>query len=185
MNEVVEKTNSKLKEALEHFKDHAKKLRTGRAHPSMLEKVMVEAYGQETPLIQVASVSSPDAQLLQITPFDPNNLEAIVNAISSDSSLGFNPSDDGRVIRVPVPALTEERRIQIVRQLKEEVEKCNISFRNIRHDGIKEIEQAEKNKEISEDEKKRLTKSLEDVLAKTKQDLESLAKEKETDILKV
>ncbi|MEK7625743.1 MAG: ribosome recycling factor [Patescibacteria group bacterium] len=185
MDNIVDRTNSKLKDALEHFKDQAKKLRTGRAHPSMLEKVVVEAYGQEMPLIQVASVSSPDAQLLQVTPFDPNNLEAIVSAISSDSSLGFNPSDDGRVIRVPVPALTEERRKQIVKQLREKVEECNISFRNLRHDALKEIDQSEKNKEVSEDEKKRLVKSIEDSLAKSKQELETIAKDKEADILKV
>ncbi|OGL31361.1 ribosome recycling factor [Candidatus Saccharibacteria bacterium RIFCSPHIGHO2_12_FULL_41_12] len=185
MDNIVKRTDAKLSDALEHFKEQSKKLRTGRAHPSMLEKVVVEAYGQEMPLIQVASVSAADTQLLQVTPFDPNNLEAISNAISSDSSQGFNPSDDGRVIRVPVPSLTEERRQQVVKQLKEEVEKCNISFRNVRHESMKEIDQAEKNKEIGEDEKKRLTKSIDGELTKHKQELELLAKNKENDILKI
>lgn len=185
MENIVQQTTQKLNDAIDHFKDQASKLRTGRAHPSMLEKVVVEAYGQEMPLNQVANISAVDAQLLQLTPFDPNNLEAIVSAISSDQSLGFNPSDDGRIIRVPVPPLTEERRQQIVKQLREKVEDCNISFRNIRHDALKQIDQAEKSKEIGQDDKSRLSKSIEDALTKSKQDLEQIAKAKESDILKV
>src|SRR5690606_29855280 len=106
----------RMDQALEHFRDDLKKIRTGRAHPDMLGEVMVEAYGARMPLNQVANTTVPEPQLLQITPFDPSQLQAIVTAIRNDQGFGFNPSDDGRVVRVPVPPLTEERRHQIVKQ---------------------------------------------------------------------
>lgn len=127
--EVVSQANTKFQAAIARFETEIKKLRTGRAHPSMLESVVVEAYGQSMPLIQLASVSAPEAQLLQITPFDPANLQAIVSSIRDNHSLGMNPSDDGRVIRVPIPALTTERRQEIVKQLGEKVEECMIAMR--------------------------------------------------------
>src|SRR5471032_3161276 len=108
--QIVSDAQSELSKAVEHFKDTLKSLRTGRASASMLDGVMVEAYGVATPLNQVSNVTAPEAQLIQITPFDPSNLQAIVTAIRDNQSLGLNPSDDGRVVRVPVPALTEERR---------------------------------------------------------------------------
>jgi ribosome recycling factor len=96
--------------AVAHFEDELKKVRTGRAHPSMLDSVLVEAYGQRMPLNQVANVTAPEAQLLTVTPFDPSNIQIIAAGIRQDQALGLNPSDDGRVIRVPIPPLTEERR---------------------------------------------------------------------------
>lgn len=105
----------KMTGALEHFESELGKIRTGRAHPGMLDGIKVEAYGTLMPLNQVANITAPEAQLLQITPFDPSNIQVIAAAIRNDQSLGFNPSDDGRVVRVPVPALTEERRRQLVK----------------------------------------------------------------------
>src|SRR5580700_8559111 len=108
--QIVSDAQAKLAQAVEHFKAALGGLRTGRANPAMLDGVIVEAYGTQMPLIQVGNVAAPEAQLLQITPFDSNNLQAISAAIRSNQTLGLNPSDDGRVVRVPVPPLTEERR---------------------------------------------------------------------------
>jgi len=107
----------KMDHVLEHFADELKKVRTGRAHPDMLSGVVVEAYGQKMPLNQVANVTAPEAQQLLVSPFDPSNIGAITQAIRDDQALGLNPSDDGRVVRVPIPALTEERRHDLVKQL--------------------------------------------------------------------
>src|SRR4051812_15046815 len=109
-NQIVTETRTKLEHALEHFKDELKKLRTGRAHPGMLDNVQVEVYGQKMPLKAVGNITAPEAQLLQITPFDPNNLQAISNAIRDDQSLGLSPTDDGRVVRIVIPPLTTETR---------------------------------------------------------------------------
>jgi len=102
-----------------HFEEELKKVRTGRAHPSMLDSVLVEAYGQRMPLNQLANITAPEAQILTVTPFDPSNIQVIAAAIRADQSLGLNPSDDGRLVRVPIPALTEERRHQLVKQTSE------------------------------------------------------------------
>lgn len=179
------KYENSAKKAIDRFGEEVKKLRTGRAHPSMLDGITVEAYGTPMPLIQVATVSAPEAQLLQITPFDPNNLTAISAAIRDDQSLGMNPSDDGRVVRVPIPPLTEERRQQIVKQLREKVEDTMIAMRNARRDALQELDQAKKDKSISEDEQKRLQKEIEDSMAKHKAELDSLAKAKESEIMTV
>src|SRR5689334_6538123 len=121
-NDIVTTAKTKFEAAANHFQDELKKLRTGRAHAGMLDGLMVEAYGTPMPLNQVGNVSAPEAQLLQITPFDPNNIEAISAAIRDNPSLGLNPSDDGRVIRIPIPALTEERRREITKQVSAKLE---------------------------------------------------------------
>jgi ribosome recycling factor len=184
-NTVISKLNNGIDKAKSYFDDELKKIRTGRAHPAMLDGISAEAYGQQMPLIQLATVNAPEAQLLQVTPFDANNLQAIADAIRSNQTLGLNPVDDGRVIRIPVPPLTEERRRQIAKQLGEKVEDCMIAVRGVRHDALKEVDQAKKNKEISEDEAKRITKRVDEAVSKAKEDVESEAKNKETEILKI
>lgn len=183
--DIVNQTNTKLQTAISHFESEIKKLRTGRAHPSMLDSVVVEAYGQPMPLIQLATVSTPEAQLIQITPFDPANLQAIVNAIRDNQSLGMNPSDDGRVVRVPIPALTTERRQQIVKQLGEKVEDCLIAMRGVRRDSMSELDKAKKDKDISEDEHKRYAAQVDESMAKHKATVERMAKAKESEIMTV
>lgn len=183
--EVVNIANTKFQAAITRFEAEVKKLRTGRAHPSMLDGVVAEAYGQPMPLIQLATVSAPEAQLLQISPFDPSNLKAITAAIRDNQSLGMNPTDDGRIIRVPIPPLTEERRKQIVKQLGEKVEETMIAMRNARRDALHELDQAKKDKDIGEDEHKRFTTQIDENMAKQKTNLDSLAKSKEAEILTV
>lgn len=185
VNQVVEQTKQKLDGATVHFQDELKKLRTGRASAGMLDGVMVEAYGQPTPLNQVANVTAPEAQLLQITPFDPNNLAAISNAIRDNQSLGLNPSDDGRVVRVQIPPLTEERRREITKQVGAKLEDAMIAMRGIRHDALDAIDQAKKDKAIGEDEAKRLHGQIEEAMSKAKTDAESAAKAKEQEIMTV
>ena len=169
--------------AVSHFEEELKKVRTGRAHPTMLDSVQVEAYGQRMPLNQVANVTAPEAQLLTITPFDPSNLQAVVAAIRNDQSLGLNPSDDGRLVRVPIPPLTEERRKQIVKQTSEKVEEARIALRNVRQDALKEIKRLKDAKELSEDDQKRSEKAIDDLMTDFNSKLDSLFKDKEKEIL--
>jgi ribosome recycling factor len=175
----------KMTLAYEHFEEELKKVRTGRAHPSMLDGVMVEAYGSKMPLNQVANVLAPEPQLLQVTPFDSSTLRSIVSAIRDDQSLGFNPSDDGRVVRVPVPQLTTERRAQIAKQLGEKVEECRIALRNIRHDALKAAKKAKDDKEIDEGQAKRAEKQVDQRISDIQAKLESAAKAKEAEIMTI
>jgi ribosome recycling factor len=182
-SQVVTDAQNKFSLAVERFKENLKSLRTGRASASMLDGVTVEAYGTPMPLNQVANVTAPEAQLLQITPFDPNNLSAIANAIRNNPSLGLNPSDDGRVVRVPVPTLTEDRRRDLAKQVGQKQEEANIALRNVRHDAMDAIDRAKKDKEIGEDEAKRLTQSIEEAMGKARSEAEAAAKAKENDIM--
>jgi ribosome recycling factor len=157
--QVVKDAQDKLTQAVARFRDGLKSLRTGRANAAMLDGVTVEAYGTQMPLKQAATIAVPESQLIQITPFDPNNLEAITTAIRNNTSLGLNPADDGRVVRVPIPPLNEERRRELARQVGQKQEECMIALRNIRHEALDNIK---KDKQIGEDEAKRLTQQIED-----------------------
>ncbi len=183
--QVVSEAEAKFKKAQEHFEEELKKIRTGRAHPGMLDGVMVVAYGTPMPLNQVSNVTAPEAQLLQITPFDPTNLQPIVAAIRDNPSLGLNPSDDGRVVRVPIPALTEERRREIVKTLNSKVEDCMIALRGVRHEAMDTINEAKKDKDISEDDAKRFSQQIEDLMNKQKLAVDAAAKAKEAEIMTV
>lgn len=176
---------AKMSAVIAHFEEELKKVRTGRAHPSMLDSVMVEAYGQTMPLNQVANVTAAEAQLLQVTPFDPSNIQAIAAAIRNDQSLGLNPSDDGRVVRVPIPALTEERRRDLVKQTGEKVEDARIALRNVRQDALKEAKRLKDAKELSEDDVKRIEKAVDDDMNTYNAKVEELFRAKEKDILTI
>lgn len=171
--------------AVMHFEDELKKVRTGRAHPSMLDSIKVEAYGQSMPLNQVANITAPEPQLLTITPFDPGNIQAISAAIRNDQSLGLNPSDDGRLVRVPIPPLTEERRKGLVKQTSEKVEEAKIALRNVRQEALKALKQSKDNKELSEDEAKRFEKLVDETIAKHNSQIDEAFKVKEKDILTI
>jgi ribosome recycling factor len=175
----------KMEGALEHFDGELKKIRTGRAHPSMLDGIKVEAYGTDMPLNQVANITAPEAQLLQITPFDPANIQKIAAAIRNDQGLGLNPSDDGRVVRVPVPALTEDRRRALVRQTGEKAEDARIALRNIRQDGLKDAKQKKEAKQLSEDDLKLIEKEFERLMGYYQGKIEDIFKDKEKEILTI
>jgi ribosome recycling factor len=183
--QIVNDAQGKMQAAVERFKDGLKQLRTGRATASMLDSVTVEAYGTMMPLNQTATVSTPEPQLLQVSPFDPNNIQTIANAIRNNPTLGMNPTDDGRVIRIPVPPLTEERRREIVKQLGAKQEEAMVALRNIRHDALGAVDRAKKAKEISEDDAKRLEKQVDDAMTKARTDAEAAARAKEQEIMTV
>ena len=167
--------------AVLRFQDELKKVRTGRAHPDMLANVKVEAYGQFMPLNQVANVTASGGTMLQVTPFDPSTIQAIATAIRSDVTLGLNPSDDGHVVRVPVPPLTEERRKDIVKTTSTKVEDAKIAIRNVREDARKEL----KNAELPEDVKKKAERAV-DELTKTFTDkIDAAFKEKSAEIMAI
>lgn len=175
----------KMTQALEHFENELKKVRTGRAHPDMLGGVVVEVYGAKMPLVQVANVTVPEPQLLQVSPFDPSNVQAIAAAIRDNSSLGFNPTDDGRIVRIPVPPLTEERRREMVKQLSEKVEDCRIALRNIRQDALKEAKRMKDAKELSEDDVKHIEKGIDDDMRDYQVKIDEIFKAKEKEVMTV
>ena len=172
----------KMEDIISRFKDEMKKVRTGRAHPDMISGVKVEAYGQFMPLNQVANVTAADATLLVITPFDPSNILAITAAIRADQSLGLNPADDGRVIRVPIPALTEERRKEIVKAASSKVEEAKVAIRNVREDARKAVKIAA---ELSEDVKKRAEREIDELTKEFNDKVESEFKNKSDEIMKI
>lgn len=176
---------NKMASAVEHLENELKKVRTGRAHPSIVEGIQVEVYGQMMPLNQVSNITAPEPQLLQITPFDPSNLQAIAAAIRNDQTMGLNPSDDGRVVRVPMPPLTEELRRQIVKSLGDTVEDAKISLRNIRHDAIKEAKRLRDAKEFSDDDVKRIENQVTEIINEFNAKVDSAAKAKEQEIMTV
>ncbi len=181
--QAISDAQTKFAQANDHFQESLKALRTGRASASMLDGVMVEAYGVPTPLIQVATVTTPEAQLIQISPFDPSNIQAIATAIRNNQQLGLNPSDDGRVVRVPVPPLTEDRRRELAKQVGEKLEEAMVRMRGIRHDAMDAISKAKKDKEIGEDDAKRLEKQVDDALNDARSKAELSAKTKENEIM--
>jgi ribosome recycling factor len=184
-NQITEQAKVKLIQVEAHFEEELKKIRTGRAHPSMLDGIHAHAYGVNMPLMQLASITAPEAQLLQITPFDPSNINAISEAIRSDQALGLNPMDDGRVVRIPIPPLTTERRQEITKQLKEKVEEAMIAARNARHDALNDAKQQKIDKKIGEDDYLRVEKQVDDLMAATKQKVEALAESKEKEIMTI
>lgn len=175
----------KMQAALEHFEGELRKVQTGRAQPSMLDGIKVEVYGTLMPLNQAANVTAPEPQLLQITAFDPSNISAISAAIRNDQSLGLNPSDDGRVVRVPIPPLTEERRKQLVKQTGEKVEEARIGLRAARQDALQDAKRQKDAKTLTEDDVKAVEKAIDGLVADYQAKIEAAFKAKEQDILKV
>lgn len=175
----------KMQGALDHFEAELRKVQTGRAQPSMLDSIKVEVYGSMMPLNQVANVNAPEPQLLQITPFDPGNIAAISAAIRNDQALSLNPSDDGRIIRVPVPSLTEERRKQLVKQASEKVEEARIGLRAARQDALQEAKRQKEARALTEDDIKSTEKAIDRIVAEFQSKIDIIFKAKEQDIMKV
>lgn len=185
MISTLAEAKEQMNRAVEHYGQELNKIRSGRANASILDGLMVQVYGQDTPLKHVSNVNAVDAQTLQITPFDPNNLEAISTAIRDDQSLGLNPSDDGRVVRVPIPPMNEERRREVVKQVGEKLEEAKISFRNTRQDLLKTAKQQERDSEITKDDYVDTEKNVAELIDKLTAKIEASAKEKEQEIMTV
>ena len=155
----------RMDKTLEHLAEEFDAVRAGRANPKVLDRITVEYYGSETPLNGVASISSPDARTLIIQPWDGKLLKDIQKAIQT-SDLGINPQNDGRVIRLVFPQLTEERRKDLTKQVKKYAEEAKVAMRNIRRDGMEYVKKLKKNSEITEDDQKKAEKDLQDMLDK-------------------
>ncbi|MEI6248974.1 MAG: ribosome recycling factor [bacterium] len=184
-NSIIKEAVTKFNEIADKFSDEIKSIRTGRANSSMLDGITAEVYGAKMPLIQVATISVIDATLIQLTPFDHNNIEAISNSIRNNQSLSLNPTDDGRVIRIPIPSLTEERRKELVKQLSSKQEEFTVRGRSARHESINKISQLKKDKMIGEDDASRSEKLIDEEMNKFKTKLDIQVKEKEKEILTI
>jgi ribosome recycling factor len=177
-----------LKRRMDHavtdFQSSLASTRTGRASAHMLDQIKVDYYGTPTPITQLAQVSTPEPQLILISPYDPNILKDIEKAIQT-SDLGFNPLSDGKIIRVPVPPMTEERRREVVKHINKVLEEHRTAVRNVRRDGNDALKKLAKEKKISEDEEKR---ALDDVQKMTDDEIrrmEELCRKKEADVMQV
>ena len=180
MNVDFKDYSRRMDKALEHLEEEFGAVRAGRANPKVLDRINVEYYGSETPLNGVATISTPDARTLVIQPWDTKLLKDIQKAIQT-SDLGINPQNDGRVIRLVFPQLTEDRRKDLVKQVKKYAEESKVAMRNIRRDGMDYVKKLKKNAEITEDDQKKAEKDLQDLLDKMikKVDASTATKEKE------
>ncbi len=184
VNDVIREYEAQLKKAVEALRHHLATIRTGRASSALVEHMQVEAYGAPMPLNQLASISLPDARMIMIQPYDATMIKTIEKAIQN-SDLGINPGNDGRVIRLAIPQLTEERRKELVKVVRHRVEEVKISVRNQRREAIDQLKELETEKLISEDELKRGQDRVQQLTDKCISDLDQLGKEKEAEVLAV
>ena len=181
---TLDDTREKMAKAVEHTSAELSTVRTGRATPSLVEKLKVEYYGTPTPLQQIAGIGTPEPRLLVITPYDKTSMKAIEKAIQ-ESDLGINPQNDGTVIRLSVPALSEERRRELAKQAKHKAEDGRIAIRNIRRQARHELEAFEKDGDVGTDEIERAEKGLDKVTAEHIAKVDEMLHHKEADLLQV
>jgi len=184
MSVEIKEYDSKMLKTIEVVKANFASVRAGRANAGVLDRIMVEYYGTPTPLNQVAAVSTPDPRTLTIQPWDASILKEIEKAIQM-SDLGINPQNDGRLIRLSFPQLTEERRKELTKQVKKYAEDGKVAVRNIRRDAMDDIKAAKKNSEITEDDQKNLEKELQDLTDKRCKDIDELCGKKEQELMAV
>jgi ribosome recycling factor len=184
MDSVIKQTEDKMKKTIAALGDEFNTLRTGRASPALFDKLRVEYYGNPTPINQVATISVPEARLVVIQPWDKAVIGEIEKAIQM-SELSLNPSNDGKVIRINIPPLTEERRKEYVKVAKGMAEQSRVSVRNVRRDANDELKKSEKSGDISEDELKRAEDEVQKLTDKYVEEINSLLEEKEKEILEI
>ncbi|WP_206885472.1 ribosome recycling factor [Alicyclobacillus mali (ex Roth et al. 2021)] len=182
--ELIQSLQERMEKAVQNLRREFATVRAGRATPSMLDHVMVEYYGSQMPVNQVASVTSPEPRLLVISPWDKSMLAEIEKAIQK-SDLGLNPANDGSVIRLTIPALTEQRRQELVKQVRKMAEETRVAIRNIRRDGNEEIKKLEKAGDISEDDVRRLMDRVQQLTDKTIAQVDRVLEDKEKDVTQV
>ncbi len=184
INDIKKDATARMAKSIEAFREELAKLRTGRAHTSLLDHVRVDFYGTEVPINQAANVTVQDARTLVVTPWDKGMVQAIEKAIMS-SDLGLNPATAGTVIRVPLPPLTEERRKDMIKVVRHEAENARVAIRNVRRDangGLKELTKA---KEITEDEERRAQDEIQKLTDKYVAEVEKVLAEKEKDLMAI
>jgi len=184
IDELKKGTAERMKKSIEALKQEFAKIRTGRAHPSLLEHVSVSYYGNPVPLSQTANITVEDARTLAITPWERNMIGPIEKAIMT-SDLGLNPTTNGPVIRVPLPALTEQRRKDLIKVVRAEAENGRVAIRNIRRDANTELKNAQKDKLISEDEVKRGEEQIQKTTDLYIKEVETLLEAKEADLMSI
>lgn len=178
---IVEQNKEQFEKAVEHLKQEISSLRIGRATPALVEDIIVEAYGAKQPLKALASISVSDAKTLTVDPWDKNLIPIVETAIGH-SQLGINPVNDGKLIRLPLPELTQERRVELIKILHQKLEQARIAIRKVREDIRRQIEKAEKDKEIAEDEKFKMQDVLEKLVKESNDKVKEIGEDKEKEI---
>jgi ribosome recycling factor len=184
MHQITKDAEVRMRKCIDSFKAEVAKLRTGRAHPSLLDHVRVDYYGNMMPLNQVANINVTDARTLTITPWEKNMVQAIEKAIHN-SDLGLNPATAGTIIRVPLPALNEERRRDLIKVVRTEAESARVSIRTVRRDANTECKELLKGKLITEDEERRLSDEVQKVTDKFVAEVDQLTTVKEADLMSI
>ncbi|MBS1174898.1 MAG: frr [Burkholderiaceae bacterium] len=184
VSEVKQNADQKMKKSIESLQHDLAKVRTGRAHPSLLDQIHVDYYGSPTPLSQVANLTLIDARTIGVQPWEKNMLNPVEKAIR-ESDLGLNPASMGDIIRVPMPALTEERRKELVKVVKQEAEGAKIAVRNIRRDANEHLKKLLKDKAVTEDDERRAQDDVQKMTDKFVAEIDKMITEKEAEILKV
>ena len=184
LNEIKKDTASRMAKSVEALRHELTKLRTGRAHTSLLDHITVEYYGSEVPLNQVANVNVEDSRTLTITPWEKSMVQPIERAIMN-SDLGLNPASAGTVIRVPLPPLTEERRKDMIRIVRQEAEGGRVAIRNVRRDALSDIKELQKEKMIGEDDERRANDEIQAITDKYVAEIDRVLAEKESDLMEV
>jgi ribosome recycling factor len=181
-DEILLDTEERMEKAVNVFRDELRGLRTGRATPALVDSLRVEYYGSPTPLKQLAQINTPDPQQIVIRPYDQSVLKDIEKAIRS-SDLGMSPNNDGKMIRLQVPPMSGEQRKKLVQRIKKSAEDAKVACRNIRRDGNKHFDQAEKAKEMTEDERDKGKEEVQTLLKRYEEKIEDMAEKKETEIM--
>lgn len=184
IDDILKDAESRMGKSVEALENELGRMRTGRAHPSLLEHIKVDYYGSETPLSQVANINTEDARMLTVTPWEQSMVQAVEKAII-DSDLGLNPNTAGTVIRVPVPPMTEERRRDMVKVVKSEAENARVAVRNIRRDANGDLKELEKEKEISKDDLRKSEESVQKITDKAIANVDSVLQKKEAELMEV
>lgn len=184
INDVAQDAEKRMDKSIESFKNQLSKVRTGRAHPSLLDHVTVDYYGNMVPISQTSNISIVDARTLGVTPWEKNMVAAVEKAIRS-SDLGLNPATTGELIRVPLPPLTEERRKDMIKIVKGEAENARVAVRNIRRDANNDLKQFLKEKEITEDEERRGEEQIQKITEKKVSEIDAMLAEKEKDLMEI
>jgi ribosome recycling factor len=184
VSEALADAESRMKGAVRALEEDLGAIRTGRASPAIVERLPIDYYGTPTPLMQLASISAPEPRLLTIKPFDPGSLKNIERAIQA-SDLGLTPGNDGKIIRLVIPTLTEERRHELVRVVRSRAEEARVAVRNVRRDVLHELREFEKEKVISEDELHRGESELQKLTDRIVEHVDEIGRRKETEVLEV
>jgi len=181
-DDILLDVEDRMDKAVAKLKNDLSGIRTGRANPGLVDSLKVEIYGSQTPMKQLANVGAPEPQQLVIRPYDPGTIKEIEKAIIA-SGLGFAPQNDGRIIRINVPPLTTDSRKKLVGRIKEMTEEAKVSIRNVRRDGNKAADQGEKDKELTEDENKKVQADIQDLTKKYEGTVDGMAKAREAEVM--